>query len=111
MSKPHRFCCAQPQSAAHELQVSLALHWPSSPCMSSLSPSAVFCSLLVLVGCGQGAMGPGGAGTVMYAVVTPHQIDLDPGNGPAGAGAAVSLQHVVAISNVDKYVDSATQTC
>lgn len=46
-----------------------------------------------------------------YAPATIRQIDTDPGNGPYGNGQRVVLDRVVAVSKVDKYVNSANQQC
>lgn len=48
---------------------------------------------------------------VPHAAATIHQIDTDPGNGPFGNGKLVSLAHVVAVTDVDKYVNSTNQQC
>jgi len=46
-----------------------------------------------------------------YAPATINQIDNDPGNGPFGNGQRVVLDRVVAVSKVDKYVNSTNQQC
>lgn len=46
-----------------------------------------------------------------YVPATPHQIDTDPGNGPFGNGKDVSLTQVVAVTGVDRYVNSTNQQC
>jgi hypothetical protein len=46
-----------------------------------------------------------------YKPATINQINLDPGNGPYGNAQRVVLERVVAVSKVDKYVNSANQQC
>jgi len=46
-----------------------------------------------------------------YTSATINQIDTDPGNGPFGNGVRVVLDRVVAVTKVDKYVNSANQQC
>ena len=46
-----------------------------------------------------------------YTPATINQIDTDPGNGPFGNAVRVVLDRVVAVSKVDKYVNSANQQC
>lgn len=46
-----------------------------------------------------------------YKPATIHQIDTDPGNGPYGNAQRVLLDRVVAVTKVDKYVNSANQQC
>ncbi len=46
-----------------------------------------------------------------YTPATINQIDTDPGNGPFGNGVRVVLDRVVAVTKVDKYVNSANQQC
>ena len=46
-----------------------------------------------------------------YTPATIHQIDVDPGNGPFGQGKLVVLDRVVAVTKVDKYVNSLNQQC
>ncbi len=46
-----------------------------------------------------------------YTKATINQIDTDPGNGPFGNGVRVVLDGVVAVSKVDKYVNSTNQQC
>ena len=46
-----------------------------------------------------------------YKPATINQIDLDPGNGPYGNAQRVVLERVVAVTKVDKYVNSANQQC
>lgn len=46
-----------------------------------------------------------------YKAATIREIDLDPGNGPFGNAQRVVLDRVVAVSKVDKYVNSANQQC
>lgn len=46
-----------------------------------------------------------------YKPATIHQIDTDPGNGPYGNAQRVVLDRVVAVTKVDKYVNSANQQC
>lgn len=46
-----------------------------------------------------------------YTAAKIHDIDVSPGNGPLGTGARVLLERVVAVSKVDKYVNSQNQQC
>ncbi len=46
-----------------------------------------------------------------YKAAKINQIDTDPGNGPYGNGERVVLDGVVAVSKVDKYVNSTNQQC
>lgn len=46
-----------------------------------------------------------------YLPAKVNQIDTDPGNGPFGNAVRVVLDRVVAVSKVDKYVNSANQQC
>lgn len=46
-----------------------------------------------------------------YKPATIHQIDTDSGSGPFGDGQRVVLDRVVAVSKVDKYVNSVNQQC
>ncbi|HMU39445.1 MAG TPA: hypothetical protein PKE31_10560 [Pseudomonadota bacterium] len=46
-----------------------------------------------------------------YKTATINLIDKDPGNGPFGNGERVMLDGVVAVSKVDKYVNSTNQQC
>lgn len=46
-----------------------------------------------------------------YKLATIHQIASDPGNGPYGNAQRVLLDRVVAVTKVDRYVNSANQQC
>ena len=46
-----------------------------------------------------------------YTAATINQIDGDPGNGPYGNGQYVVLNQVVAVTKIDKYVNSTNQQC
>lgn len=46
-----------------------------------------------------------------YKPATISQINADPGNGPYGNAQRVVLERVVAVTKVDKYVNSANQQC
>lgn len=74
------------------------------------------CLLLASAACNSGS--PGGndiidmAGPMYeYKLATINQIDLDPGNGPFGNAQRVQLDRVVAVTKVDRYVNSSNQQC
>ena len=46
-----------------------------------------------------------------YVVATINKIDTDPGNGPFGNARLVTIEKVIAVTDVDKYVNSANQQC
>ena len=71
--------------------------------------------LTAAVGCSSPPIGANGSDMALpatsYAPATINQIDKDPGNGPYGNGQRVVLDRVVAVSKVDKYVNSTNQQC
>lgn len=63
-------------------------------------------ALFAAVGCGSKTATDEG-----YTPATINQIDTDPGNGPFGNSVMVVLDRVVAVTKVDKYVNSTNQQC
>ena len=69
-------------------------------------------ALAVAVGCSpSGTSMEDMAPAINYTAATINQIDSDPGNGPFGNGQNVVLDRVVAVTKVDKYVNSTNQQC
>jgi len=63
-------------------------------------------AIVATVGCGSKTASDEG-----YTPATINQIDNDPGNGPYGNAVPVVLERVVAVTKVDKYVNSTNQQC
>ena len=54
---------------------------------------------------------PPDLGEEAYQPASIHEIDTDPGDGPFGNATRVELRQVVAVTDVDKYVNSTNQQC
>lgn len=96
----------------------LLLATPGSKFTANLAASAswlaavLVCALSACSGNPSGGNGVDMAGPAYeYKPATINQINLDPGNGPYGNAQRVVLERVVAVSKVDKYVNSANQQC
>lgn len=105
----------------HLAQTHLAPRWsprrgcrrPRSADLVTRVGRSIASAALVVAGCSSapsstaGDLGP----AYNYTAATINQIDNDPGNGPYGNSQRVVLNQVVAVTKVDKYVNSTNQQC